>query len=605
MGAASQFIKEAAQNTAHPGAIAGRGAQTGNAESAADHGHGATDVWTRTWEGVTQDADKGGDRGAMAAAPAFGVSSPILGKSIATLGMSPGMGLAGRLLGNAAGYTAAVFEAVESAKGLKNGVVDQKWHSSDIGGGAGQQFGNVWDTAKNLFHGGDRPPPKGALGHFGAAVAVMTAAEQALSSLLTSWIPFPAIPAVRVLDLEVGLPHVHAHPPNVPGPGALPSTGPVIPIPYVSGAATVLINGMPAARCGDMGLGVWCGGYFPMFEIFLGSSNVWLEGARAARVGPLTKHCIFSNPRSIVKGGDNPIGSPLGFLVGSSPNVIIGGVPMPSLTAMALGGIFKGLFKALGKLAGMIGKTSAFSRLAAMAKNSKLGQKVQALADDMAKLRKPGQGNLSLLADYIRSRRLVDGMLKEGKLVFEESCSDAFKQAVKDDLYKVGSTKVGREVLGDIRGSNHKVTFEPLRSPEVDPAHQAAGPHALPENGAGSNNPAVGSDTRVRLSPNDPRYKSTGMPTDRTTAHELGHARNNALGRNAQVDPQPPGFDRGRWTDMEEWNNINNVDNPYGREWNLPDRTGHNDMLPDPPPPSPPPAPPGPGGTLPGVGPAP
>ena len=79
-------------------------------------------------------------------------------------------------------------------------------------------------------------------------------------------------------------------PPAPPVP--LPSTGPVIPIPYASGAATVLINGMPAGRCGDMGMGVFCGGFFPMYEIFLGSSSVWIEGMRAARIGvDITRVC--------------------------------------------------------------------------------------------------------------------------------------------------------------------------------------------------------------------------------------------------------------------------------------------------------------------------
>src|SRR5262249_25886010 len=159
---------------------------------------------------------------------------------------------------------------------------------------------------------------EGVLGHFGAFVNIVTNLEQLICMKLAP-IPTPALPAVRVLDLELGFPHAHNHPPNfappaIPVPVPLPSAGPVLPIPYVSGAATVLINGMPAARCGDMGLGIWCGGYFPLFEIFLGSSSVWVEGARAARVGlDITKHCIFSSPKSILKGGDNPIGAPLGM----------------------------------------------------------------------------------------------------------------------------------------------------------------------------------------------------------------------------------------------------------------------------------------------------
>ena len=49
-------------------------------------------------------------------------------------------------------------------------------------------------------------------------------------------------------------------------------------------------------------------------------------------------------------------------------------------------------------------------------------------------------------------------------------------------MYRVGSTEVGREVLGDIRGSNHKVTIEPLRSPDVvNAGEDRFGPHAKAE----------------------------------------------------------------------------------------------------------------------------
>jgi uncharacterized Zn-binding protein involved in type VI secretion len=148
-------------------------------------------------------------------------------------------------------------------------------------------------------------------------------------------------------------------PPN-PVPVPFPITGPVIPIPFFSGASRVLINGMPAARCGDIGIGVWCGGYFPMYEIFLGSSNVWIEGARAARVGvDITKHCIFSTP----KPTDLPIGPPIGTTVTSSPNVLIGGVPMPSLTSLAIGGAFKVVFAGLSRIARATAtKLGSFSR---------------------------------------------------------------------------------------------------------------------------------------------------------------------------------------------------------------------------------------------------
>jgi len=194
----------------------------------------------------------------------------------------------------------------------------------------------------------------GALPTVGAVFGTLIALEQALS-VAFSMIPFPALPAVRVTDMAIGLPHAHMHPPNLippnPVPVPLPSAGPVIPIPFISGAATVLINNLPAARCGDMGMGIWCGGYFPMYEIFLGSSSVWLEGARAARIGiDITKHCIFTTP----KPSDPPVGPMIGTTVSASPNTIIGGFPLPSLTSMAAGQAFKAMFKGLGKLRGLM-----------------------------------------------------------------------------------------------------------------------------------------------------------------------------------------------------------------------------------------------------------
>lgn len=203
---------------------------------------------------------------------------------------------------------------------------------------------------------------QGALATVGATFALLTSIEQMISTML-SVIPFPAIPALRILDFDVGLPHAHNHPPNLtppnPVPVPLPSTGPVIPIPILSGASRTLINGMPAARCGDMGLGVWCGGYFPMYEVFLGSSNVWIEGSRASRLAvDITKHCIFTTP----KPSDPPIGPMIGFTINSSTNVLIGGVPMPSLLSLALGGAFKGLFRGLGRLVSWVRNARNASR---------------------------------------------------------------------------------------------------------------------------------------------------------------------------------------------------------------------------------------------------
>ncbi|NNF00940.1 MAG: hypothetical protein HKN25_18130 [Pyrinomonadaceae bacterium] len=100
----------------------------------------------------------------------------------------------------------------------------------------------------------------------------------------------PKMPAARLYtDLVFQFGHSHPHPPTFGFP--IPSLGPVV----ASGCMSVLINGLPAARNGDMGFAVWCGGYFPIFEIFMGSSHVFIGGSRAARqlMDP-TYHCLPS-----------------------------------------------------------------------------------------------------------------------------------------------------------------------------------------------------------------------------------------------------------------------------------------------------------------------
>ena len=102
----------------------------------------------------------------------------------------------------------------------------------------------------------------------------------------------PCFPAARLfVDLVLGWPHGHAHPPTFGFP--LPSIGPVI----CAGATNVLINGLPAVRLGDVGFGVWCGGFYPLFEVFTGSSHVFIGGARAARqIIDFTRHCLPTIP---------------------------------------------------------------------------------------------------------------------------------------------------------------------------------------------------------------------------------------------------------------------------------------------------------------------
>jgi uncharacterized Zn-binding protein involved in type VI secretion len=101
----------------------------------------------------------------------------------------------------------------------------------------------------------------------------------------------PCFPAASLGSLAMGAPHAHvAHPPS--GPPPIPPT-PLPPIGAVllGTSVSVLINGTPAARCGDLGMNPSCCGLPPLFEVFTGSSKVFLGGGRAARQTDMTYHC--------------------------------------------------------------------------------------------------------------------------------------------------------------------------------------------------------------------------------------------------------------------------------------------------------------------------
>jgi uncharacterized Zn-binding protein involved in type VI secretion len=100
----------------------------------------------------------------------------------------------------------------------------------------------------------------------------------------------PSFPAATLGMIAVGVPHAHLHPPSLipPAPPVpLPVIGPIM----LGCCMSVLISGMPAARVGDIGFNPTCGGFFPEFEIFTGSSKVFIGGMRAARTLDVTMHC--------------------------------------------------------------------------------------------------------------------------------------------------------------------------------------------------------------------------------------------------------------------------------------------------------------------------
>lgn len=132
------------------------------------------------------------------------------------------------------------------------------------------------------------------LGVAQALMGLMSLAEDALDHgvavVLSPFAQACELPAAMLGDLHVGTPHAHSHPPSLVPPAPpvpLPSIGSVM----LSGAVTVLIGGVPAARAGDVGLAVTCGSFMPAFLIVTGSSSVFVGGGRAARMGDLTIHC--------------------------------------------------------------------------------------------------------------------------------------------------------------------------------------------------------------------------------------------------------------------------------------------------------------------------
>ncbi len=102
----------------------------------------------------------------------------------------------------------------------------------------------------------------------------------------------PSMPAATLASMYVGTPHCHpTHPPS--GPPPIPPTPlPSLGVVTLGMSVRVLINNMPAARADDIGLAPTCCGLPPAwFKIRTGSSNVFIGGARAARVTDICQAC--------------------------------------------------------------------------------------------------------------------------------------------------------------------------------------------------------------------------------------------------------------------------------------------------------------------------
>lgn len=123
---------------------------------------------------------------------------------------------------------------------------------------------------------------------------------------------WPAFSAATMGTLHFGE-HAHAHMPYLTAPATppvrLPSLGPVL----LGCSPSVLIRGQRAARQGDQGLSVSCGGFLPLFVIETGSATVLIGGSRAARAADVVDPC---RPLRRGPAGRDPLNALLALKLG-------------------------------------------------------------------------------------------------------------------------------------------------------------------------------------------------------------------------------------------------------------------------------------------------
>ncbi len=381
----------------------------------------------------------------------------------------------------------------------------------------------------------------GFLEQAGKAIGFLVELEKKISPSLNV-MPYAAQPAAREFDMHAGYPHGHMHKPTFGAP--LPSLGPLIPLPYVSGAEKVKINDQVAMRCGDFGVSAWCGGYMPMNEVYLGSASVWIESARAARKGDLTNHCIlFDPPMSVIA---------VGQVLNGSANVIIGGAPLPSMTQLAIGAALK---KVVGK-AHSVGKKGY--------------RRAQPFFKAVAKKVSVEQRTLQ------RFLRHVEILGPKG-----------FRELVIDDLHKLVATKTGRKALNEAVDNGQRLRIKPT-SALADPSdipYPKHYPGWTKEAIAGGRGPSVWADDVSDWGKTkpvgstvyyDPKVTNTipdkigHLPSDSALVHELSHANNMGKGKFNDT-PFPQREEYGRMKNLDEKQAVA-TENAYRAETGQPKR---------------------------------
>lgn len=144
---------------------------------------------------------------------------------------------------------------------------------------------------------------------------------------------FPSLPAATIMSPYIGTPHAHpAHPPS--GPPPIPPTPcPSLGMTVLGVSPRVLINFMPAARCEDIGLAPTCMS-LPTpawFRIKTGSSNVFIGGARAARLLDICKAC-----KNIPEVPDIPAGAVMAA-IGKAAGAVSSAMAVAGVVAGGLG----------------------------------------------------------------------------------------------------------------------------------------------------------------------------------------------------------------------------------------------------------------------------
>src|SRR5882724_4137014 len=229
---------------------------------------------------------------------------------------SGGSGSGGGLLARGRARVAATAKSLE-IKDTGNAKVDA--------------MGDVFNNALAPFHNAP-PPEQGAIGVVHQAIGAVMGLQNIGMELMNTGFAMatasiaaamPAFPAAFLTVPHIGTPHAHAHPPSLVPPA------PPVPLPSIgtlmcAGAVGVLICGMPAGRVGDIGLAVTCGSLAPAFDVFLGSSNTFIAGNRAARMTDITRHCNPASAALSVSRGAALFNAAVGA-VGVAADVVGGG----------------------------------------------------------------------------------------------------------------------------------------------------------------------------------------------------------------------------------------------------------------------------------------